>query len=294
MAIPLPQSRLKTKVFPLARVEHRTKRPKDLEPPIQIHDPYVYGWRYLKYTDMHGQMQYEHIPLTIEDILHPQEDDHRMHAYEHENICRYLGNVFQKQTSSDPQSVVLLDVRTAWDKQDLRPHTPDISVAFKVKEVKNWSTFYEREEGTRPNLIVEVTSPETRHLDLDDKVKEYAKAGVEYYFIIDHYQRGGKEYRRLLGYHLRDKSYEELKGNEQGWLWMEPLRVWLAWTGDKLVCYDETWQLMLDYAAESKARAEESKARAEETKARLEAEQRVEAVEAKLRQLEEELRLLRK
>jgi len=277
-----------------ARGEQRAKRTKEVEPPVQIHDPYVYGWRYLKYTDDNGKIQYAQIPLTIEDVLHPLEDDQRMHAYEHENICRYLGNVFQKQTSADPHAVVLLDVRTAWDNQKLKPHTPDVSVVFKVKQLKNWTTFYEGDEGTRPQLIVEITSPETRHLDLDDKVRQYAQAGVEYYFIIDHYKWRGQEHRRVLGYHLVGNTYQELKANERGELWLEPVRVWLAWTEDKLVCYDETGQAILDYAAEAKARVEEARARVEaERRAEVEAEARL-AVEAKLRQLEEELRLLRK
>ncbi len=309
MAIALRQTQIDTKVIlPFAKVNQRLKRAKDLEPPIQIHDPYVYGWRYLKYTDINGKVQYEQIPLTIEDILHPQENDYRMHAYEHEDICRYLGNVFKKQTSTDPQAVVLLDVRTAWDKLDLKPHTPDISVVFNVKKYQNWTTFYENTEGTRPQLIVEVTSPETRHLDLDDKVKEYAKAGVEYYFIIDHYKYKGNECRRLLGYRLAGKVYEALKENEQGWVWLEPLHIWLAWTDDKLVCYDEANQPILDYVAESKVRVVAEQLAKAESEARVVAEQLAKAeseacaveakaraiAEAKLRQLEEELRLLRK
>ncbi len=275
MTIALRYPRISHKIiWPFLKMMKQTKRPKEkaIEPPVQIYDPYVYGWRYLKYTDANGQEQYERIPLTIEDVLHPLEDDQRIHAYEHEDICRYLGNVFKKQTRADPHAVVLLDVRTAWYKQDLKPHTPDISVVFNVKEYKNWTTFYEEVEGTRPNLIVEITSPETRHLDLEDKVREYAQAGVEYYFIIDHYQYWGKEYRRLLGYRLVGGAYEVIKANEHGGQWLAPLRVWLAWAGDKLICYDEAGLPMLDYADESVALAE---------------------AEEKVRTLEEEVRLLR-
>ncbi len=235
-------------------------------------DPYKYGWRYVEHTHLDGKIYFEQVPLTLEDVLHPQEEDFHMHTYDHENIVHYLATACKKQLVADPSAFILADVRVAWKNIDVA-HGPDIAVVFGVKEKKNWSTFYESVEGTRPCLIIEITSPETRRNDLIDKVKEYAQAGVEYYIIIDIY----KNKCRLLGYELTPTGYLPLKANQQGRLWLKPVRLWLALgPDDEVECYDEQGQLILEYADVEKA-WQEAKIRAEteaEARAKIEAELR--------------------
>jgi colicin import membrane protein len=102
---------------------------------------------------------------------------------------------------------VLHDVRIAWDIPDLKAHGPDLAVIFGVRESKNWSTFDVAVEGVRPTLIIEVTSPETRVIDLIVKLDEYDLAGVEFYVIVDVVQRRGEVTPRLLGYRRTPTVY---------------------------------------------------------------------------------------
>lgn len=264
-------------------------------------DPFIYGYRYVARFGPEGERVFVRQPLTLYDVLHPQEDDYRMHSYEHEHICRYLTAVFQNQLTHDPTAVVLPDVRIAWDKVDLEPHTPDIAVVFNVKKYQNWATFSEAQEGTRPILAVEVTSPSTRHLDLETKLEEYEYAELKYYVIVDRYKRRGVEHRRILGYEWTPDGYMALKPDKQGKVWLDPVQVWIAWLGEQLVCYDKSGQLIPNYvqmsqarqeaetrAQEAETRAQEAEARAQaETQARLEIAARLAQVEAELRRLKE-------
>ena len=98
---------------------------------------------------------------------------------------------------------------------------------------------------------------------------------------------------RLLGYQLTPDGYQPLALDEQGRLWLEPVRCWLGIAGGEIVCYDEAGQPLGDYIALSASlRATTADLRVE-TAARREAEERAEAAEARLRELEAEVRRLR-
>ncbi|MBA2390588.1 MAG: Uma2 family endonuclease [Geodermatophilaceae bacterium] len=271
-------------------------------------DPYRYGWRYVSTRLPNGEESFEQVPLTLYDVLHPQEEDQVMHSDDHERFCTYLHYVLTAQLAGVAGAVVLHDVRVAWDVPELGAHGPDIAVYFNVRERRNWSTFDVAEEGTRPALIVEVASPETRRLDLNNKVDAYDEAGVLLYIIVDTSTRKGVTTRRLLGYHGGEgKGYVPLAPNKAGRLWLEPVRLWLGLEGNELVCYDEAGHPLDEYAALALARkaaearaVEEAAGRAAEASARAKAEARAveeaaarRAAEARLRELEDELRRLR-
>ncbi|MCS6938807.1 MAG: Uma2 family endonuclease, partial [Roseiflexus sp.] len=129
--------------------------------------------------------------------------------------------------------------------------------------------------------IVEVTSPETRALDLEIKVTHYALAGVPLYVIVDAYEQRGVTLLRVLGYELADGAYRSLVPNEQGRLWLEPLGVWIGAEENEVYCFDAQGRRIGDYAAlttiviESEERAAEAWAAAKaEARARQEAEAR--------------------
>ena len=81
--------------------------------------------------------------------------------------------------------------------------------------------------------------------------------------------------RELVGYRLTPDGYEELSPNTEGWLWLEPVNLWLGLDGEDLVCYDESGEAILDYVGMAAARAAEAEALA--------------AAEERIRQLEAEL-----
>lgn len=255
-----------------------------IQPPPD--DPFRYGWRYARRTSAADSPEFAQIPLTLEDVLHPQEGDFIVHSEAHERRNLYLYDVFGARLADDPAAVILHDVRVAWDIPGLKAHGPDLAIILGVRERKNWSTFDVAIEGVRPALIVEITSPETAALDRSAKLEEYTRARVPLYIIVDTLAYEGVPRLFVLGYRQGPQGYQPLAPNERGWLWLDPVRVWLGVADNELVCYDEAGQPLGDYRALASALAAETAARAE-------AERRVGEVEARLRALEAELRQLR-
>jgi colicin import membrane protein len=249
-------------------------------------DLYRYGWRYVRRDQAEGAYVMEQTPLTLEDVLHPQEGDQVTHSDAHKRRRRYLVNVLEAQLAQDSTAVVLDDVRVAWDHPDLKPHRPDIAVILGVRARKNWSTFDVEAEGVRPVLIIEITSPETASIDRSNKLEEYDLAGVPLYVIVDTVMLRKEPALRLLAYTQTPTGYVVLPPDERGRIWLAPVRIWLGVENQEIVCYDETGQPLGDYRALAEALAGE-------TQSRLEAEQRAETAEARIRELEAELERLR-
>jgi Uma2 family endonuclease len=249
-------------------------------------DPFRYGWRYIKVDRPDGTSELRQDPLTLEDVLHPQEGDQVTHSDAHQRRRRYLCNVLEAQLAHDPSAVVLDDVRIAWDVPDLKAHGPDIAVIIGVQQRQNWSTFDVAREGVRPALIIELTSPETASIDRSNKLEEYDIAGVPLYVIVDTVVLRKEPMLRLMGYTQTANGYHVLPPNERGWLWLAPVQLWLGIEHNELVCYNAAGAPMGDYRALAAALAEESAAREA-------AEQRAAAAEVQLRALEAELRRLR-
>lgn len=259
----------------------------------QEYDRFRFGWRTRPRITPEGKVEYERIPLTAYDILHPQEGDFRVHNHEHHLFCRYLDNIISAQIADVPGAVVLHDTRVAWDVDGLDAHGPDIALIFNVREQKKWGTFDVSVEGTRPTLIIEVTSPETRRLDLEDKAEEYAQAGVPYYVIIDAHRSQRQPTYRLLGYELTPDGYVDLPLDAREWLWLQPAQIWLGLQGDLLVCYDAEGRKLGDYTELVEAYQQaEARAKEAEERAAAEAQARADA-EERMRVLEEEIRRLR-
>jgi hypothetical protein len=103
----------------------------------QPEDPFRYDWRYLRHLRRDGVEEFEQMPLTIEDVLHPQEGNISTHSLDHGRRNYYLYDVFLAQLADDPTAVVLHDVRISWDIPGLGAHGPDIAVIFGVRERKN-------------------------------------------------------------------------------------------------------------------------------------------------------------
>jgi len=242
-------------------------------------DPFRYGWRYVPHLLPNGTTTFDQIPLTLEDVLHPEEGDFIVQNEPHNRLCNYLFSVLRAQVAHDPTALVLSDCRIAWDVPGLRPFGPDIAVIFGVREHHYWSTFNVGDEGTRPALVIEVTSPDTWHLDLDDKVDGYERAGVPLYAIADIVPRREQQIPQLLGYHETPTGYEPLAPDERGWLWLEIEQLWIGIDGDQVWLFDEASRRMGDYT--------------DLAIANVEAEARAEAAEVRIRELEEELRRLR-
>jgi len=249
-----------------------------------------YGWRYVRKKLPNGKIDFEMVPLTLEDLLHPQFGDVHVLSDAHGDDCIYLKDVNKDRYRDDPSVVVFSDCGIYWDKPGLKHHSPDLAVIFGVKQRKEWKTFHVKIEKVRPALIIEVTSPKTRVNDLETKVEEYARAEVPHYVIVVAEEQNNHRRLKFVRYQLGAQGYEKQPLDEQGRAWLEPGGLWLGVKedpqtgGDRVALFDPaTGEEIGDYTSQ-RARAEA------EAHARAKAEARAAAAERRIRQLEAELR----
>lgn len=280
-------------------------------------DPFRYGWRDVARKQPDGRVEVEQVPLTLEDLLFPEEGDFAVQYRSHIEDCFYLLGAFGVLLAGDPRALVLSDCRVRWDVPGLRPLGPDVAVFLNAPEGWDGGTLGVAETDARPVLVVEVTSPETRKKDFGIKKDFYHRARVPIYVIVDARPHPKQERRvKLHGFRYAPEGYEPMPLDDRGRLWLEPLGVWMAIERARVVCIDgETGEPITTFAeallalAEAEARAREAiqslaeaEARArEETRARAEAEARATEAEGRaraefedrIRAMEAELRRLR-
>jgi len=260
-------------------------------------DPFRYGWRLVPRPTPDNPSHLEQVPLTLDDVLHPEVGDFIVHSDLHETDRMYLTAVLRARLEPSRRAIVLSDVRIAWDLPDLRAHGPDVMVIPGVRKRRNWSTFEVAVERARPALIIEIVSPDARENDVVIKVEHYARAGVAQYVIVDDTGRGGVRRLRLLDYRLEGTAYRLQAPDADGRVHLAIADVWLGIRRDHVVCYDAAGREIGDYvtvvrqAAKAEARAKQAAARARrEAAARAEAEERARQEAAARAEAEERAR----
>jgi Uma2 family endonuclease len=175
---------------------------------------------------------------------------------------------------------------------------PDFFVALDVpwRERKSWVVW---EEGKAPDVVVELMSRSTAHIDKGEKKEIYQnRLRVPEYFYY-HPFTGER-----AGFVLRDGLYRPIKPDAQGRLvssrlklmlvdWYGPYRGieinWLRWAtldGEVLPTSNELVTQAQEYAEYTEQRAEDAEQRAENAEQRLEtAEQRAENAEQQAQEL---------
>jgi Uma2 family endonuclease len=107
---------------------------------------------------------------------------------------------------------------------------PDFFVALDVdgsRERQGWVVW--EEDGRYPDVIVELMSPGTAHIDRGVKKDIYERTfHTADYFIYDPFDPNS-----LQGWHLDNtQHYQPIPANDSGWLWCETLGLWLGtWEG---------------------------------------------------------------
>ena len=232
-------------------------------------DPFRYGWRLVPRPTPDNPSHLEQVPLTLDDVLHPEVGDFIVHSDLHETDRMYLTAV-------------------------LRAHGPDVMVIPGVRKRRNWSTFEVAVERARPALIIEIVSLDARENDVVIKVEQYARAGVAQYVIVDDTGRGGTRRLRLLDYRLEGTAYRLQAPDADGRVHLAIADVWLGIRRDHVVCYDAAGREIGDYvtvvrqAAKAEARAKQAAARAKEAAARARQEAAAREAEAAARAEAEE------
>jgi Uma2 family endonuclease len=277
--------------------------PQKAQPALPLEEIYRYGWRDVPTKQPDGSTDFIQVPLTLEDVLHPQMGDHVVENMRHDRAEVYLALVCRARAYRDPSALVSRDLGIYWDDPALGHHSPDVAVIFNVRDRdRPRPSFFVATEGTRPRLIIEVTSPHNRQNDVVTKFEEYHRLRILRYVIVD--QLSEDTPLQIRGYQHAPDGYHELPKDEHGRLWLEDVGVWLGTDGERVYCYDpHSNEPIPDYvemthilgeirqqAEAEKARAEAEKERADVEKARAEAEiQARQALEQRLRDLEAEL-----
>lgn len=200
-------------------------------------DPWFYGWRFVTRTRPDGTTYDEQVPLTSEDVLHPQEGDFIVTNDAHDQICDYLKGVFRWRLRGRPGALVLKDHRIDWQRAGLLPHGPDVTV---FADAPAWNrhraTYPVGDMGATPLLVIEVTSPSTRNKDLNEKVAHYARAGIPQYVIIDPQEDDTGWQVSFLDYRPGPTVAVRQLSAEPNRVWLPAVELWLAAEGDEIVC----------------------------------------------------------
>lgn len=159
---------------------------------------------------------------------------------------------------------------------------PDFFVALEVdgsRERKGWVVW--EEQGRYPDVIIELMSPSTAKVDLNEKKRLYERTfRTAEYYVCDPF-----DVATLQGWHLdASQRYQEIVKNDQGWLWCQTLGLWLgSWEGQLrrepatgtcawLRFFDRQGTVVLlpeEMAQQEKQRADQEKQRADRLAARL-------------------------
>jgi Uma2 family endonuclease len=265
-------------------------------------DPFRFGWRYQWQIGPDGSKKSVQVPLTLDDVLHPQEGDRIPDNSQQSRDCNYLYSVLQWRLAGNPRAVVFTDCLINWGVAGLRNHSPDISVFEGVNDPeRDWKTFSVAEEGARALFVIEIVSPDAhdrqaRDNDVLTKVREYYRAGVPLYFIVDQERERGP--RQLIGYRRGARKYLRMRPDRQGRLLLEPVRLLLGLRDGRATFWDaDSGEVLGNLAAMAEARDAESRARRKaeadrdaEANVREATEATLIEAQARIRELEAQLR----
>ena len=236
-------------------------------------DPFRLGWRYVRRTLPDGEEEFDQIPLTLEDLLFPEEEDFAVQIEAHISDCFYLYGALKLKLTGRPGTLVVADHRVRFNVPGLRPLGPDVAVFFDFHHEAHTGTLEVAELGVRPILVVEITSPDTRAQDLHTKKNHYHQAGVEYYLLIDARIRDSRRVRtNLFGFRHTPTGYEPFPLDDQGRFWVEPIDLWFRVDDNQIRCVDGTTGQTIDPFVEQALARQEATRRAEVSEAQIQIE----------------------
>lgn len=243
------------------------------------------GWilRVVELED--GTVEERALPLTMERLLHPREGDKVTQTDFHVSLLFSVLGRLRRWLEPTPGVGVFADILFDWQRRGLKPSGPDVAVVRGLPapraEISEQigGTFDTAVWGVRPELVIEVVSPEhgrLRQKDLEKNVDVYARAGVEEYLIFNPVRIGAQVPLQLLGYHLAGgRRYSRIPPLPQGRVLSRTtgLSFWSDPDARRIEIFDQATGARLLTDDEEKARADAEKARAD-------------AAEAKVRELE--------
>lgn len=252
-------------------------------------DPFRYGWRYVMERDKNGAEKSVQIPLTQEDVLHPQEGDCIVQTPLHDLVRGYLRDAGKGHFDGRADIIIISDNRVDWGSKQGWIHGPDWALFSGSK--KPWgllkATLKLKEFGAKTECLIEVTSKGARHNDYGPKMQEYFLVGVPQYVIVDIPDEGKEGAIRIFGFQAGKTQFEPMQADDKGRLPLGGSDLLIGVEGSNVYLEDAQGRRLPDFEA-WKARAEQAEERiAAEQAARLEMESRLRALEAELAQLKQ-------
>ncbi|HKI04339.1 MAG TPA: Uma2 family endonuclease [Thermoanaerobaculia bacterium] len=209
----------------MAQPARKTPHGEDHEPVPELEDDDVVTLqRWIERPD--GNLELLERPLTPEDFLDPQLEDKTTQGRPHADTTLYLTEIVKRHFSSQPDVVVLMDVKHLFGPGFNAP-SPDVSVLRGVpRPDRIQESFDYRKIGVLPCLIIEVVSPKDRRIrrvDEEDKVRLYQRVGIPEYLLIlpPRRNRPGQRFG-LWGYRLGpNRRYRPIEPDGNGRLLSE-------------------------------------------------------------------------
>jgi len=250
-------------------------------------DPFYYGWRTEMVELPDGTTQLQDIPLPPERFLDPQIGDFFMQSDKHYVLASSVHNIYDNRYDNDDSVGVFSDLKMLWGIPGIQEPAPDVAIVPNLKNPhKHRKSFDVTEEGTRPILVVEVTSP---NYPFDkNKVPIYEQVEIQEYIIIDPHWGKDDEDLEFFGYHLVSGQYQPMIKDDEERLYSATTDTYLFFEigeGDEVNTYITdgiTGERLLDnrgshrarLVAEERAETEAAERQAAEERAETEAAER--------------------
>jgi len=175
-----------------------------------------------------------------------------------------------------------------YDEQQLKRRNfrgPDFFVVLGAEKRDRLSWVVWHEGGCYPDVIIELLSPTTAEVDRTTKKELYQNIfRTPNYFWFDPVSL------EFCGFHFVRGLYQPLEPNERGWLWSEPLNLFLGIDNRKLRFFTPEGVLVLLPEEELGQQVEQERLRVEQERLRAEQEcLRAERAEAELARLRAQL-----
>jgi colicin import membrane protein len=209
-------------------------------------DPFRYGWRIV--VDKINERTLK-VPLTLEDVLHPQEGDFIVNSDIHHLIVAYLRGGLRLEFDGRKGWVVLGDTRVDWQSRYGWVHGPDLALfsGFKGGWTEHDGTFFVKRTKSKSELVMEVTSSTTRGNDYGLKLREYFLVGVPRYIIIDVPDSKDRGAIQLFGYKAGKTQFEPWAPDDKGRLFLGVADLWLSCAGMEVFLEDRAGRRLPGY-----------------------------------------------
>jgi Uma2 family endonuclease len=224
-----------------------------------------------------GELVIEELPLTLEVLLDPREEDQMTQSRGHGKELGSLADALNRFLERKDDVVVLSDVLILWKALGERNVAPDVAVVKGVRDREAIDESFDPvTQGAGPCLIFEVVSESTADVLAKDEKKNpplFAKMGVEDLVLV-YPRRPGKRPRLELDVKHLDASgrYRANRPGPGGWILLASvgLRIKVADDGRRLLVEDvQTGERLLTSVEEESARRA-AEARVEQAEERVE------------------------